>query len=48
LALPLAGGAVLEEDGPAGGLAGNEAEAGGVFDRDFAPRGIFVDELVLG
>jgi hypothetical protein len=46
--LPLAGAPALEEDGPAGGLAGNDAEAGGVFDRDFAPLGIFVEELVRG
>jgi hypothetical protein len=48
LALPREGGAALEEDGPAGGLAGRDAEVGGVFDRDFAPLGIFVDELVRG
>lgn len=42
------GAAVRDEDGPLGGLAGREAEAGGVLDRDFAPLGIFVEVFVLG
>jgi hypothetical protein len=49
LAFPLgADGLEVEDDGPAGGLAGKEADAGGVDDLDFAPRGGFVDEFVLG